>query len=59
MKTIKLIVLYILIGIEMIYLSAVDFIADNVTWLQFIGTFILFLLIGYIISLLIKNIWNL
>lgn len=59
MKTIKLIILYILVGIEMIYLSAVDFIADNVTWLQFIGTFILFLVIGYVIGLIIKNIWNL
>lgn len=58
MKAIKIIILYILVGIEMIYLSAVDFIADNVTWLQFVGTFILFLLSGYIVSLLIKNIWN-
>ena len=58
MKAIKIIILYILVGIEMIYLSTVDFIADNVTWLQFVGTFILFLLIGYIVSLLIKNIWN-
>jgi NADH:ubiquinone oxidoreductase subunit 3 (subunit A) len=59
MKTIKIIILYILVGIEMTYLSAVDFIADNVTWLQFIGTFILFLLVGYIAGKLIKNIWNL
>lgn len=58
MKTIKIIILYILIGIEMIYLSTVDFIIDNVTWLQFIGMFIWFLLIGYIIGLLITNIWN-
>lgn len=58
MKTIKILLLYSLVGIEMAYLSAVDFIADNVTWLQFIGTFILFLLVGYVIGLLIKNTWN-
>jgi NADH:ubiquinone oxidoreductase subunit 3 (subunit A) len=59
MKTIKILLLYILVSIEMTYLSAVDFIADNVTGLQFIGTFILFLIIGYIAGKLIKNIWNL
>jgi NADH:ubiquinone oxidoreductase subunit 3 (subunit A) len=58
MKIIKLLLLYILIGIEMIYLSAIDYIADNISILGFFGTFIIFLLVGYITGLLIKSIWN-